>query len=128
MVRASFTEETIHRNPKRGFATGKKAVVENFPLRKHFQALCRKCSRASIGNSQALCSDNKDTDRASIAVYNVVVGKIVHSQFAVPFNVFKMKHIKAKAKITLRNSLKVAEAGRFKHQTTVTVTPDKKQK
>ena len=121
LVRASFTEETIHRNPKRGFAIGKEAVVGNLALRQHFKALCRK------HHFQALCSDNKDTDLASIAVYSVVVGKIVHSRFAVPFLLFKMKHIKPKAKIALRNTLKVAEAGGFKHQTSVTVTPDKKQ-
>ena len=119
VVCASFIEEPICSNPKHGFETGIKAVVGNVAFRQYFQALCRNYSDAQ---------DNEDTDCAASAVYNVVVGKVVHSRFAVPFRRFKMKHIKAKAKIALRNNLKVAAAGGLKHQTTATVTPEKKQK
>ena len=108
VVCASFTGETIRSNPKRGFETGKKAVVGNVAFRQHIQALCRK------DYFQALCRNYSDTldkegiDYAARAVYDVVVQKVVQSRSTVPFKLFKVKHTKAKAKIALQNTLKVA--------------------
>jgi hypothetical protein len=118
-VCASFIEEPICSNPKHGFETGIKAVVGNVAFRQYFQALCRNYSDTL---------DKAGLDYAARAVYNVVVQKVVQSRSTVLFQLFKVKHIKAKAKIALQNTLKVDEAGGCKHQTTVTATPGVKQK
>ena len=53
-------------------------------------------------------------ESAANTVYKLVVKKVIHSQFAATFKRFKEKNIKAKEKIALRPTLKVATAGGHK--------------
>ena len=90
LTRVSLTEETLHKDPKHGFAKGKTLIVENRSFVQHFKALCKKNTNTS---------DQTKIDCAASAVYLSIVNKVVHSRFSVPFRLFKEKNIRRRKKL-----------------------------
>ena len=89
IIRASFDEETINRDPQHAFEKSKKDVMGNKSLKSQFVLLCQNNAVA-----------NK--------VYDVFLSKTIHARFAVVFRRWKEKNVKSKhGKVALRTALKV---------------------
>ena len=96
VTRERISEDLLKRDPKRGLAVEKAAILKDKSLRDVFRETCRRNS--------ANCQSAVDT------VCDNILQKTVHAKYADQFSRFKEVAVKMKDKIAQRNHLKVAEA------------------
>ena len=96
VARERISQDLFERDPKKGLAREKTAILKDKSLRNVFSETCKRNS--------ADCQSAIDT------VCNTILQKIVHAKYADQFSRFKETAVKMKDKIAQRNHLKVAEA------------------
>jgi len=89
MIRSSFDENKINRDPQHAFDIGKRRVMEDERLKSQFISLCDLNSRSDAAE-----------------VYDTILSKAIHARFAVVFRHWKEANVKKHGQVAFRTGLK----------------------